>query len=118
MIKSIPGTKKVFKILTKRILIGQSTKNKSGKSYTYVQDVRATLLLYKQIIHSIPAQPGIIILTGQFNKSQVTLEVVKCNVSIQSAFAKPTNKNRYQTLISYMEGKKFAHLEIQLAQAI
>jgi len=115
-IKPIAGTQKSFKILKRRILIGISSKNKSGKSFSLVDDLITTNQTYQHIVSSIPAQPGILIITGHYKNSKVTLEILKSNESIRSTFSRPQNGNRFQTLLDYIKDQLFDHIEIQLAQ--
>jgi len=117
VIKPILGSEKTFKISHKRYESGISEKNKSGKTYSFLDDLVTTKLNYQNIINSLPTHPGIIILTGHYQNHQITLEIIKSNESIRHSFSKPLNKNRYQTLIDYLTYQKFDHLEIQLAQA-
>ncbi len=116
-IKPIAGSQKSFKILNKRFQNGVSTKNKSGKSFSFKEDLQATKNLYKNIIDSLPSQPGILIITGHYKNSIITLEILKSNESIKSTFSRPQNSNRFQTLLDYLKVHLFNHIEIQLAQA-
>lgn len=115
IIKPIIGSEKLFKILNKRIEKGVSTKNKSGKTYSLIEDLDSTKISYKNIIDSLPAQPGILIITGHYKNSFVTIKILKSNESIQSAFSRPKNGNRYQTLLNYLKEQLFDYIEIQLA---
>ena len=116
-IKTIAGTQKSFKILNKRIEKGVSTKNKSGKTFSLIEDLDSTKITYQNIVESIPAQPGILIITGHYKNSIRTLEILKSNESIRSTFSRPQNSNRFQTLLDYLKDQLFDHIEIQLAQA-
>jgi hypothetical protein len=68
-IKPIAGSEKLFKISQKRIVTGTSTKNKSGKTFSLIEDIDSTKDSFDKIIQSIPTQPGIIILTGHYKTS-------------------------------------------------
>ena len=116
-IKPIAGTQKSFKILNKRSENGVSTKNKSGKTFSLKEDLDSTKIIYQNIVESIPAQPGILIITGHYKNSKRTLEILKSNESIRSTFSRPQNSNRFQTLLDYLKDQLFDHIEIQLAQA-
>ena len=116
-IKPIVGSEKIFKISNKRIETGVSTKNKSGKTFSTIEDLETTRITYQTIVSSIPAQPGILIITGHYKHSQITLEVLKSEESIRSTFAKSQNNKRFQTLLNYLKDQLFDHIEIQLAQA-
>jgi hypothetical protein len=116
-IKPISGSVKSFKILNKRIETGVSSKNKSGKTFSLIQDFDATRISYQNLVSSIPAQPGILIISGHYKNSLKTLEILKSDESIRSTFSRPQNSNRFQTLIAYLKDQLFDHIEIQLAQA-
>ena len=115
-IKPIAGTQKSFKILNKRFENGVSNKNKSGKSFSLNYDEDSTKIAYQNIVSSIPAQPGILIITGHYKNSKVTLDILKSNESIRSTFSRPQNGNRFQILLDYIKDQLFDHIEIQLAQ--
>ena len=115
-IKPIVGSEKLFKISNKRIETGVSKKNKSGKTFTLIEDIDATRISYQNIVSSIPAQPGILIITGHYKHSKKTLEIIKSDESIKSTFSKSQNNKRFQTLITYLKDQLFDHIEIQLAQ--
>jgi hypothetical protein len=116
-IKPISGSVKSFKILNKRIETGVSSKNKSGKTFSLIQDFDATRISYQNLVSSIPAQPGILIITGHYKNSIKTLEILKSDESIRSTFSRPQNSNRFQTLLDYFKDQLYDHIEIQLAQA-
>ena len=116
-VKPIKGSEKLFKISNKRIETGVSNKNKSGKTFSLIEDFDATRITYQNIVSSIPAQPGILIITGHYKHSQITLEVLKSDESIRSTFSKSQKNKRFQTLIDYLKDQLFDHIEIQLAQA-
>jgi hypothetical protein len=116
-IKPISGSLKSFKILNKRIETGVSSKNKSGKTFSLIQDFDATRISYQNLVSSIPAQPGILIITGHYKNSLKTLEILKSDESIRSTFSRPQNSNRFQTLLDYFKDQLYDHIEIQLAQA-
>ena len=116
-IKPIAGSQKSFKILNKRIEKGVSTKNKSGKTFSLIEDLDATRIAYQNIISSIPAQPGILIITGHYKNSYKTIGVLKSDENIRSAFSRPRDNNRFQTLLKELKNELFDHIEIQLAQA-
>jgi hypothetical protein len=116
-IKPILGTEKSFKMINKRIETGISTKNKSGKTFSLTEDIIATRISYQNIIDSIPAQPGLLIITGHSKNSQITLEVLKSASNIKSAFSKSQRNMRFRTLINYLKNQSFDYIEIQLAQA-
>jgi hypothetical protein len=117
IVKPIQGSEKLFKISNKRIETGVSNKNKSGKTFSMIEDIDITRITYQTIVSSIPAQPGILIITGHYKHSQITLEVLKSEESIRSTFAKSQNNKRFQTLLNYLKDQLFDHIEIQLAQA-
>ena len=117
IVKPIQGSEKLFKISNKRIETGVSNKNKSGKTFSMIEDLDTTRITYQTIVSSIPAQPGILIITGHYKHSQITLEVLKSEESIRSTFAKSQNNKRFQTLLNYLKDQLFDHIEIQLAQA-
>jgi hypothetical protein len=117
IIKPIAGTQKSFKILNKRVEIGLSNKNQYGKTFSLKEDLDSTKISYQNIVNSIPAQPGILIITGHYKNSKVTLEILKSNESIRSTFSRSQNINRFQTLLDYIRDKHLDHIEIQLAQA-
>ena len=117
IVKPIQGSEKLFKISNKRIETGVSNKNKSGKTFSMIEDIDTTRITYQTIVSSIPAQPGILIITGHYKHSQITLEVLKSEESIRSTFAKSQNNKRFQTLLNYLKDQLFDHIEIQLAQA-
>jgi hypothetical protein len=68
-------------------------------------------------VQSIPAQPGILIITGHYKNSKRTLEILKSNESIRSTFSRPQNSNHFQTLLDCLKDQLFDHIEIQLACA-
>ena len=115
-IKPISGSVKSFKILNKRIETGVSSKNKSGKTFSLIQDFDATRISYQNLVSSIPAQPGILIITGHYKNTIKTLEILKSDESIRSTFSRPQNSNRFQTLLDYFKDQLYDHIEIQLAQ--
>ena len=115
-IKPILGSQKSFRISNKRIETGVSNKNKSGKTFSLIEDLDDTRISYQNIVSSIPAQPGILIITGHYKNSIKTLEILKSDESIRSAFSRPQNSNRFQTLLDYFKDQLFDHIEIQLAQ--
>jgi hypothetical protein len=116
-IKPIVGSEKLFKISNKRIGTGVSNKNKSGKTFSLIEDLDATRIAYQDIVSSIPAQPGILIITGHYKYSKKTLEILKSDESIKSTFSKSQNNKRFQSLVTYLKDQLFDHIEIQLAQA-
>jgi hypothetical protein len=116
-IKPIQGTEQIFKISQKRIETGESITNKSGKTYKLEEDLELTKINYQKIIDSLPAQPGILILTGHYKNGKRTLEIIKTNESIRASFGRPRNKNRFQSLLTYIKEDLFDHVQIQLAQA-
>lgn len=116
-IKPIVGSEKLFKISNKRIETGVSNKNKSGKTFSLIEDLDATRIAYQDIVSSIPAQPGILIITGHYKYSKKTLEILKSDESIKSTFSKSQNNKRFQSLVTYLKDQLFDHIEIQLAQA-
>jgi hypothetical protein len=115
-IKPVNGSEKYFRISTRRIQSGLSTKNKSGKTYQLIRDLAITKLNYQSIVATIPAQPGTLILSGHNKVSVKTLEIITSNESLRSAFSKPENINRLQILIQYIDNHSFDYLQIQLAQ--
>jgi len=116
-IKPIIGTEKLFKISNKRIETGVSNKNKSGKTFSLDYDEAATRIAYQNIVSSIPAQPGILIITGRSKNSYKTIGVLKSDENIRSAFSRPKNINRFQSLVNELKEQHFDHIEIQLAKA-
>jgi hypothetical protein len=76
-VKPIKGSEKLFKISNKRIENGVSNKNKSGKTFSLMEDLDATRISYQNIVNSIPAQPGILIITGHYKNSIKTLRDFK-----------------------------------------
>jgi hypothetical protein len=116
-IKPIVGSEKIFKISNKRIETGVSTKNKSGKTFSTIEDLETTKNNYQIIKDSIPSRPGILIITGYYKNSKKTLEILKSNESLKTSFSNAKNKNRFQTLINYLKDELFDHIEIQLAKA-
>lgn len=116
-VKLIKGSEKFFKISNKRIETGVSNKNKSGKTFSLIEDLDATRISYQNIISSLPSQPGILIITGHYKNSKKTLEILKSDESIKSTFSRSQNNNRFQILITYLKDQLFDHIEIQLAQA-
>jgi len=115
-IKPIEGSKKFFKISHKRIVTGVSNKKKSGKTFSLTEDLVATRIAYQNIVSSIPAQPGILIITGHYKNSYKTIGVVKSDENIRSAFSRPQENNRFQTLVNDLKDQLFDHIEIQLAK--
>lgn len=116
-IKPIVGTERLFKILNKRIQTGVSNKNKSGKTFSLREDLVATRISYKNIVSSIPAQPGILIITGHYKNSYKTIGVLKSDENIRSAFSRPQDNKRFESLVKELKDELFDHIEIQLAQA-
>jgi hypothetical protein len=116
IVKPIQGSEKLFKISNKRIETGVSNTNKSGKTFSLIEDLDATRISYQNIINSIPAQPGILIITGHYKHSKKTLEIVKSDESIKNSFSKSQNNKRFQTLLHYLKDQLFDHIEIQLAK--
>ncbi len=116
-IKPIAGSERFFKISQKRIVTSTSTKNKSGKTFSLIEDIDSTKESYDKIIQSIPSQPGIIILTGHYKNAHKTLEIITSNESIRSKFVGNISNNRFQNLINYLKDENFDHIQIQLAQA-
>ena len=116
-IKPIKGTEKIFKIYHKRIETGVSEKNKTGKTYDLIKDLDTTKLNYQKIIESLPAQPGIIILTGHYKNTNLTLEIIKSDENIRAAFSRNPKQNRYRKLLEYLNENNFDHIQIQLALA-
>jgi len=52
-VKPIKGSEKLFKISKKRIETGVSNKNKSGKTYSLIEDLDSTKITYQNIVESI-----------------------------------------------------------------
>ncbi len=115
-VKPIKGSEKLFKISNKRVVIGVSNKNKSGKTFSLIEDLVATRITYQNIVNSIPAQPGILIITGHYKNSYKTIGVLKSDENIRSAFSRPRDNNRFQTLLKELKNELFDHIEIQLAK--
>ena len=116
-IKPIKGTEQIFKISQKRIETGESLTNKTGKTYKLEEDLETTRINYQKIIDSLPAQPGILILTGHYKNGKRTLEIIKTNESIRASFSRPRHKNRFQSLLNSINEDLFDYLQIQLSQA-
>ena len=116
-VKLIKGSEKFFKISNKRIETGVSNKNKSGKTFSLIEDLDATRITYQNIVSSIPAQPGILIITGRYKNSYKTIGVLKSDENIRSTFSRPQDNNRFQSLVNELKDQLFDHIEIQLAQA-
>ena len=116
-VKPIKGSEKLFKISNKRVVIGVSNKNKSGKTFSLIEDLVATRITYQNIVNSIPAQPGILIITGHYKNSYKTIGVLKSDENIRSTFSRPQDNNRFQSLVNELKDQLFDHIEIQLAQA-
>lgn len=116
-VKLIGGSTKFFKIINRRSVSGVSVKNKSGKTFTMAYDQAATFITYQNIVSSIPAQPGILIITGHYKNAYKTIAVLKSDENIRSAFSRPQDNNRFQSLVNKLKDQLFDHIEIQLAQA-
>ena len=116
-VKLIKGSEKFFKISNKQIETGVSNKNKSGKTFSLIEDLDATRITYQNIVSSIPAQPGILIITGRYKNSYKTIGVLKSDENIRSAFSRHQDNNRFQSLVNELKDQLFDHIEIQLAQA-
>lgn len=116
-IKPIKGTEQIFKISHRRIETGESLTNKTGKTYKLEENLEITRINYQKIIDSLPAQPGMLILTGHYKNGKRTLEIIKTNESIRASFSRLSNKNRFHSLLTYIKEDLFDHLQIQLAQA-
>ena len=116
-IKPIKGTEQIFKISHRRIETGESLTNKTGKTYKLEENLEITRINYQKIIDSLPAQQGMLILTGHYKNGKRTLEIIKTNESIRASFSRLSNKNRFQSLLTYIKEDLFDHLQIQLAQA-
>lgn len=116
-IKPIAGTERLFKILNKRIQTGVSNKNKSGFAYSLSYDAKATKTAYDELVASLPAQPGILIITGHHKNAYTTIAIIKSNESIRSTFSRPQNMNRFKTLLKLIKDDLYDHLQIQLASA-
>ena len=115
-VKPIKGSEKLFKISHKRNVTGVSNKNKSGKTFSLGYDEAATRIAYQNIVSSIPAQPGILIITGHYKNSYKTIGVLKSDENIRSAFSRPKDNNRFQSLVKELNDKLYNHIEIQLAK--
>lgn len=116
-VKLIKGSEKFFKISNKQIETGVSNKNKSGKTFSLIEDLDATRITYQNIVSSIPSQPGILIITGRYKNAYKTIGVLKSDENIRSAFSRPQDNNRFQSLVNELKDQLFDHIEIQLAQA-
>lgn len=114
-IKPIAGTEKIFKVSQRRVATGPSSKNKSGFAYSLIYDARATKTAYDELVASLPAQPGILIITGHHKNAYKNIEILKSNESIRSAFSRPQNMNRFKDLLKLIEDKLYVHIQIQLA---
>ncbi len=117
MIKPLNGSVNVFRITKKRVESGVSKKNKTGKTFDLIEDHDSTKENFIKLVESLPARPGILIITGHYKNSHVTLEVVRSDESIRSAFFRPMKKNRFLELNDYIKNQLFDHLTIQLAIA-
>lgn len=116
VIKPISGSQQIFKISTKRILTGFSKTNKSGNSYTRVDDLKTTRQNFQKIVSSLPNQPGILIIEGHSKSKLVTLQVISSKDSVRASFTKSNNLDRFQALIQILKENTFDYLLIQLGQ--
>jgi hypothetical protein len=99
----IIGTKKIFRIINKRIEIGTCTTNKSGKKYENVADNVATRESYRRLLDSIPAREGCLIMFGvnKFNKSN--LGFVNCTENLRHKFSKSPDGGRLNELTTILK---------------
>ncbi len=116
-IKPIPGTERLFKILNKRIQTGVSNKIKSVFAYSLSYYSKATKTAYDELVASLPAQPGILIITGHHKNAYTTIDIIKSNESIRSTYSRPQNMNRFKALLKLIEDRQYVHIQIQLASA-
>ena len=116
VIKPISGSQQIFKISTKRILTGESKTNKSGNSYSRIDDLKTTRQNFQKIVSSLPNQPGILIIEGHSKTKLVTLQVISSKDSVRASFTKSNNTDRFQALIQILKENTFDYLLIQLGQ--
>ena len=116
VIKPISGSQQIFKISTKRILAGVSKTNKSGNSYSRIDDLKTTRQNFQKIVSSLPNQPGILIIEGHSKSKLVTLQVINSKDSVRASFTKSNNVDRFQALIQILKENTFDYLLIQLGQ--
>ena len=116
VIKPISGSQQIFKISTKRILTGESKTNKSGNSYSRIDDLKTTRQNFQKIVSSLPNQPGILIIEGHSKTKLVTLQVISSKDSVRASFTKSNNVDRFQALIQILKENTFDYLLIQLGQ--
>jgi len=117
VIQPISGTLQIFKISHKRICSGISKTNKSGKSYSKVDDFQTTRLNFQNIVNTLPNQPGILIIEGHSkSKSRVILNVISSKDSVRQTFIKSSYSDRLQSLIQLIRENSFDFISIQLGQ--
>ena len=116
VIKPISGSQHIFKISTKRILTGESKTNKSGNSYSRIDDLKTTRQNFQKIISSLPNQPGILIIEGHSKSKFATLQVISSKDSVRASFSKSNNTDRFQSLLQILKEKSYDYLLIQLGQ--
>lgn len=116
VIKPISGSQQIFKISTKRILAGASKTNKSGNSYSRIDDLKTTRQNFQKIVSSLPNQPGILIIEGHSKSKLLTLQVISSKDSVRTSFTKTSNTDRFQALIQILKENSFDYLLIQLGQ--
>jgi uncharacterized iron-regulated protein len=116
VIKPISGSQHIFKISTKRILSGVSKTNKSGNSYSRIDDLRTTRLNFQKIVSSLPNQPGILIIEGHTKSNFATIQVISSKDSVRASFSKSNNTDRFQSLLEILKEKSYDYLLIQLGQ--
>lgn len=117
VIKPISGSLQIFKISSKRVCTGTSKTNKSGNSYSRVDDLKTTRLNFQKIVSNLPNQPGILIVEGHSkSKSSVILKIISSKDSVRQSFLKSGKSDRLQSLIQLLKENSFDFISIQLGQ--
>ena len=97
-------------------MAGVSKTNKSGNSYSRIDDLKTTRQNFQKIVSSLPNQPGILIIEGHSKSKLVTLQVISSKDSVRASFTKSNNTDRFQALIQILKENTFDYLLIQLGQ--
>jgi hypothetical protein len=115
ILRPIAGSERKFTLVKKRVESGESTRNKSGKSYTYEVDYPSIRNQYQQIRESIPEDAGYVILTGHTSEKVETLAVIKSEENLREAFSAKDGKGELNRLMETLEKGTYQHISIQLA---
>ena len=111
----INGALKSFKVSNHRVVIGSSTKNKTGKKYNIQKDMDLAYANFRSIIDFLPNQPFALIVSGIKANTSQTLSVIVAQESIRVSFLK--SGLSFQNLLKLLDDNRFDSIQLQLAKA-